>query len=96
MRQRNRHAGRRQRHRDVERRLPAHRRKDRVDPLSRENQFDELGRHRFDVTRQKSDALFQIHLDKSQASGGNFVINSDVDGKGQGVNLYAVRVLPEQ
>jgi hypothetical protein len=54
------------------------------------------GRHRFDVTRQKSDALFQIHLDKSQASGGNFVINSDVDGKAQGVNLYAVRVLPEQ
>jgi hypothetical protein len=54
------------------------------------------GRHRFDVTRQKSDALFQIHLDKSQASAGNFIINSDVDGKAQGVNLYAVRVLPEQ
>jgi hypothetical protein len=54
------------------------------------------GRHRFDVTRQKSDALFQIHLDKSQASAGNFIINSDVDGKAQGVNLYAIRVLPEQ
>lgn len=54
------------------------------------------GRHRFDVTRQKADALFQIHLDKSQASAGHFVINSNVDGKAKGVNIYAIRVLPEQ
>jgi hypothetical protein len=54
------------------------------------------GRHRFDVTRQKADALFQIRLDKSQAGAGHVVINSDVDGKGKGVNIYAIRVLPEQ
>lgn len=54
------------------------------------------GRHRFDVTRQKADALFQIRLDKSQAGAGHVVINSDVDGKGKAVNIYAIRVLPEQ
>ena len=38
-----------ERHRDVERRLSAHRRQDRVGPLLLENQLDELGRHRLDV-----------------------------------------------
>ncbi len=54
------------------------------------------GRHRFDVTRQKSDALFQLRFNKplpADASG-NLVFNTDVDGKSTGVNIYAIRVLP--
>ncbi len=56
------------------------------------------GRHRFDVTRLKSDALFQIRLNpaSSGASAGKLIINSDVDGKGSGVNVYAIRILPGQ
>ena len=42
-------AGLRQRHRDVERRLAAHRRENRVRPLLLEDQLDELRRHRLDV-----------------------------------------------
>ncbi|AYG65116.1 MULTISPECIES: hypothetical protein [unclassified Rhizobium] len=56
------------------------------------------GRHRFTVTRQKTDALFQVQFDRSLAptSPGRLVINSDVDGKARGVNVYAIRVLPGQ
>ena len=39
----------RQRHRDVERRLAAHRRENRVRPLLLDDQLDELRRHRLDV-----------------------------------------------
>ncbi|MET0747191.1 MAG: hypothetical protein ABWY49_03290 [Rhizobium sp.] len=54
------------------------------------------GRHRFDVTRQKSDALFQLRFDKPLPAdaAGKLVFNSDVDGKSTGVNIYAIRVLP--
>ncbi|KAA0699401.1 hypothetical protein DTW90_08370 [Neorhizobium sp. P12A] len=54
------------------------------------------GRHRFDVTRLKSDALFQVRLSQASASAsaGKLIINSNVDGKGSGVNVYAIRVLP--
>jgi hypothetical protein len=54
------------------------------------------GRHRFDVTRQKSDALFQLQFSKPLPANatGNLVFNSDVDGKATGVNIYAIRVLP--
>lgn len=56
------------------------------------------GRHRFTVSRQKTDALFQVHYDRSMAptSAGRLIINSDVDGKARGVNVYAIRVLPGQ
>jgi hypothetical protein len=56
------------------------------------------GRHRFDVTRDKSDALFQVRFDRSLAptTSGRLIINSDVDGKGRGVNIYAIRILPGQ
>ncbi|WP_412064531.1 hypothetical protein [Rhizobium sp. SYY.PMSO] len=56
------------------------------------------GRHRFTVSRQKTDALFQVQFDRSLAptSSGHLIINSDVDGKARGVNLYAIRVLPGQ
>jgi hypothetical protein len=55
------------------------------------------GRHRFDVSRLKSDALFQVRLTPSSApAAGKLIINTDVDGKGGGVNLYAIRVLPGQ
>ncbi|WFU02342.1 hypothetical protein QA648_00730 [Rhizobium sp. CB3171] len=56
------------------------------------------GRHRFDVTRQKTDALFQVRYDRSLAptTPGRLIINSDVDGKARGINIYAIRVLPGQ
>ena len=54
------------------------------------------GRHRFDVTRQKSDALFQLRFNATLPAdaSGNLVFNTDVDGKSTGVNIYAIRVLP--
>lgn len=56
------------------------------------------GRHRFTVSRQKTDALFQVRYDRSLAptSPGRLIINSDVDGKSRGINVYAIRVLPGQ
>ncbi|MEZ2131160.1 MULTISPECIES: hypothetical protein [unclassified Sinorhizobium] len=63
--------------------------------------FQTLGdcdRHRFNVAREKSDALFQVRFDRSMAptSPGRLIINSDVDGKARGINLFAIRVLPGQ
>ncbi len=63
--------------------------------------FQSLGncaRHRFNVTREKSDALLQVRFDRSLApnSAGWLMINSDVDGKARGINLFAVRILPGQ
>lgn len=56
------------------------------------------GRHRFTASRQKTDALFQVRFDRSLAptSPGRLIINSDVDGKARGINVYAIRVLPGQ
>ena len=56
------------------------------------------GRHRFNVTRQKTDALFQVRYDRSLAptASGHLIINSDLDGKARGVNVYAIRILPGQ
>jgi hypothetical protein len=56
------------------------------------------GRHRFTVSRQKTDSLFQVKFDRAIAptSSGRLIINSDVDGKARGVNIYAIRVLPGQ
>lgn len=56
------------------------------------------GRHRFNVTRQKTDALLQVRYDRSLAptASGRLIINSDLDGKGRGVNVYAIRILPGQ
>lgn len=61
--------------------------------------FQSLGncaRHRFNVTREKSDALLQVRFDRSMAPStpGRLLINSDVDGKARGINLFAIRVLP--
>jgi hypothetical protein len=54
--------------------------------------FQSLGdcaRHRFTVTREKSDALLQVKFDRSLApnSPGTLTINSDLDGKARGINL---------
>ncbi|WHO73027.1 regulator [Rhizobium sp. BT03] len=63
--------------------------------------FQSLGncaRHRFNVTREKSDALLQVKFDRSLAPNapGTLTINSDLDGKARGINLFAVRILPGQ
>ncbi|MBB6486573.1 hypothetical protein [Rhizobium lusitanum] len=56
------------------------------------------GRHRFTASRQKTDALFQLRFDgaKAPTASGRLIINSDVDGKARGINVYAIRVLPGQ
>ena len=56
------------------------------------------GRHRFTASRQKTDALFQVRYDRSLAptNPGRLIINSDLDGKARGINVYAIRVLPGQ
>ncbi|TCL75488.1 hypothetical protein [Rhizobium sp. BK251] len=63
--------------------------------------FQTLGncaRHRFNVTREKTDALFQVSFDRSTTPNapGRLILNSDVDGKARGINLYAIRILPGQ
>ncbi len=52
-------------------------------------------RHRFTVTSQRSDALLQV-VPGAAGAGGQpaLVLNSDVEGKGRGVDLLAVRLLP--
>ncbi|MGV8938355.1 MAG: hypothetical protein ACOH2J_14635 [Allorhizobium sp.] len=69
--------------------------------ISVECNFDRLGdcaRHRFTVNPEKGDVLFKVSFERSIAptSAGELILNSDLSGKGQGVNLYSVRVLPGQ
>lgn len=70
-------------------------------PISVECNFDRLGdcaRHRFTVNPEKGDVLFRVSFDGQLAptAAGELILNSDLSGKGQGVNLYAVRILPGQ
>ena len=58
----------------------------------------DCGRHRFTVNEEKSDMLFQVTFERSLApsSPGHILINSDVTGSGNGLNVFAVRILPGQ
>lgn len=69
--------------------------------ISVECDFPRMGdcsRHRFTVNPQKLDALFRVTFDSGMAPStpGRLVLNADLSGKGRGLNLYAVRVLPGQ
>lgn len=69
--------------------------------ISVECNFDRLGdcsRHRFTVNPEKADILFQIDFERAiaPATPGQLLVNGDLSGQGQGVNLYSVRVLPGQ
>lgn len=69
--------------------------------ISVECDFPRMGdcpRHRFTVNPQKLDALFRVSFDNGMAPStpGRLLINADLEGRGRGVNLYAVRVLPGQ
>ncbi|PYB77665.1 hypothetical protein [Rhizobium wuzhouense] len=69
--------------------------------MSVECDFPRMGdcpRHRFTVNPQKLDALFRVTFDSGMAPStpGRLIVNADLSGKGRGVNLYAVRVLPGQ
>ncbi|MCQ2005468.1 hypothetical protein [Rhizobium sp. NRK18] len=54
------------------------------------------GRHRFTVSQEKTDTLFQVTFARSLTpnSPGKLIINPDLQAKGNGINLYAVRLLP--
>jgi len=56
----------------------------------------DCGRHRFNVTYDTTDILFDLDYDRALApnQGGNLVINSDVSGGGKGIDLVAVRIRP--
>ena len=56
----------------------------------------ECGRHRFDVTYDTQDILFNLDYDRALApnEGGNLVINSDIAGTGKAIDLVAVRIRP--
>ncbi|MEP3436804.1 MAG: hypothetical protein ABJN75_08480 [Hoeflea sp.] len=56
----------------------------------------DCGRHRFDVTYDTTDVLFNLDYDRALApnEGGNLVINSDISGSGKGIDLIAVRIKP--
>lgn len=69
--------------------------------ISVECDFPRMGdcpRHRFTVNPQKLDALFRVTFDSGMAPStpGKLIVNADLSGKGRGLNLYAVRVLPGQ
>lgn len=52
-------------------------------------------RHRFTVSSQRSDALIQVVPGAAgKTDQPALVLNSDLDGKGRGVDLLAVRILP--
>ncbi|OHV73391.1 biotin transporter BioY [Ensifer sp. LCM 4579] len=56
------------------------------------------GRHRFTVHDERLDMLFKVSFDRSLApnSPGRLLINSDVSGDGNSLDLYAIRALPGQ
>lgn len=63
--------------------------------------FDRLGgceRHRFTANPERADLLFRVTLPNSVAPNapGQFSINADMSGQGEGINLYSIRVLPGQ
>jgi hypothetical protein len=63
--------------------------------------LDRLGgcsRHRFTANPERSDLLFRVTLPDSVTPNapGQFFINADMNGKGDGINIYSIRVLPGQ
>jgi hypothetical protein len=56
------------------------------------------GRHRFTAHDERLDMLFKVAFDRSLApkSPGKLLINSDVSGAGNGLDIFAIRVLPGQ
>ncbi len=51
-------------------------------------------RHRFTVTSQRSDALIQVTGAAGEGNGApSLVLNSDMEGKGRGVDILAIRLL---
>lgn len=63
--------------------------------------FDLLGdcaRHRFTINPEKLDVLLRVAFDRSLAPSkpGALILNGDISGAGQSVNLYSVRILPGQ
>jgi hypothetical protein len=63
--------------------------------------FDRLGgceRHRFTANPERADLLFRVTLPNGVTPNapGQFSINADMSGQGEGINLYSIRVLPGQ
>jgi hypothetical protein len=74
---------------------------DKPSQISVQCDFASLGdcaRHRFAAPPEKTDALFRVSFERTLAPNapGLIVLNSDLDGRGQGMYLYSIRVLPGQ
>nr|WP_234886852.1 tektin family protein [Sinorhizobium terangae] len=56
------------------------------------------GRHRFTAHDERLDMLFKISFDQNKAPSGpgRLVLNSDVSGAGNSLDIFAIRVLPGQ
>ncbi|WEX77878.1 biotin transporter BioY [Sinorhizobium numidicum] len=56
----------------------------------------DCGRHRFTAHDERLDMLFKVTFEQSSApnSPGRLVINSDLGGAGNSLNIFAVRMLP--
>ena len=56
----------------------------------------DCGRHRFNVTAERSDFLFKLTMPKGgkTLAPGKIILNSDINGGGKSVKLFAIRVLP--
>lgn len=72
---------------------------DRAAQISVECAFDRMGdcaRHRFTVNSERIDVLFRVTFERAiaPATPGRLLLNADLAGDGEGVNLYSVRVLP--
>jgi len=74
---------------------------DKPSQISVQCDFASLGdcaRHRFSAPPEKTDALFRVSFERTLAPNapGLIVLNSDLDGRGQAMYLYSIRVLPGQ
>ncbi|MCY6382586.1 hypothetical protein [Hoeflea prorocentri] len=58
---------------------------------------NDCGRHRFDVTYEVGDVVFGIDLSKVPSTGdaGYLALNSDITGAGNGVDIFAIRIQPQ-
>lgn len=52
----------------------------------------DCGRKRYDVTDQRSSLLFDLNIPASSSGSGQLVLTSDINGTGQSVDIYTIRV----
>jgi len=60
-------------------------------------ELGDCGRKRYEVGRERSEYLFDVQLpDKRAGAAGTIAINSDVENQGKAIDIYEIRVSPNQ